>query len=57
MSHRLSNSMIEFVALYRDESCRVEADGDASGRLMTDDAITGNSPEDTAISGATECIF
>ena len=49
ISHRLSNSTS--VALYRVTSCRVEADA------LSDAAITGNSPEDTVISGAIACMF
>ena len=56
MSIRLSNSVI--VALYRDASCRVEA-GAISDVAITGvfQYVSGDSPEDTAISGATACMF
>ena len=51
MSIRQSNSVI--VALYRDASCCVEADDAITGYST----VSGDSPVDSSISGATACMF
>ena len=52
MSSRPSNSVI--VALYRHTNCCVEAD-DAITDLPGYSTVSGDSPEDSSISGATAC--
>ena len=54
MSSRPSNSVI--VALYRDTNCCVEAD-DAITDLPGYSTVSGDSPEDSSICGATVCMF
>ena len=52
MSSRTSNSVI--VALYRDTNCCVEASDAITGVFHS---ISGDSPEDSSISGTTACMF